>query len=62
MKINPGGNLAPDDVVGREQLIEQLWSTLNTQSVILSAERRTGKTSILKKMKAGCPAGILAIY
>jgi hypothetical protein len=52
MKTNPGGQLAPDEVVGRDALIAQIWSRLEKQSVILTAERRMGKTSIIKKMAA----------
>ncbi len=50
MKINPGGELAPQDVVGRDELIVQLWRALERQSLVLTAERRMGKTRIIKKM------------
>lgn len=52
MKANPGGSIAPQNVVGRDRLIEQIWTTLEGQSVILTAERRIGKTSVIKKMQA----------
>lgn len=52
MRTNPGGQLAPRDVVGRDRLIEKLWHILERQSLVLTAERRMGKTSILKKMAA----------
>ena len=52
MKANPGGQLAPEQVIGRDRLIGQLWRILERQSLLLSAERRLGKTSILKKMEA----------
>jgi hypothetical protein len=52
MKTNPGGALAPNEVVGRDRLIEKLWSILERQSLVLTAERRMGKTSIVKKMAA----------
>jgi hypothetical protein len=61
MKTNPGGNLSPSEVLGRDALIAQLWRTLERQSVVLSAERRMGKTSIIKKMHAES-AGKLTIY
>jgi AAA+ ATPase superfamily predicted ATPase len=61
MKTNPGGNLSPSEVVGRDALIAQLWRMLERQSVVLSAERRMGKTSIIKKMHAES-AGKLTIY
>lgn len=62
MKANPGGNLDPEEVIGRDQLIAQIWSMLEKQSVILSAERRTGKTSIMNKMKAEGQGNQLIIY
>lgn len=52
LRANPGGEIAPDDVVGRDRLIQQLWQTLERQSVVLVAERRMGKTSVAKKMLA----------
>lgn len=50
MKANPGGNLAPEHVFGRDKLIELLWDRLETQSIVINAERRIGKTQILRKM------------
>ena len=52
MRANPGGNIAGDQVVGRQGLIADLWSRLVSQSVVLTAERRMGKTSIVRKMAA----------
>lgn len=52
MRANPGGQLATSEIIGREKLIERIWRSLNRQSVVLSAERRIGKTSIMLKMKA----------
>ncbi|MDJ0580477.1 hypothetical protein [Crocosphaera sp.] len=52
MKANPGGILAPEDVIGRDKLIAKIWAILEQQSVILSAERRMGKTNMIKKMQA----------
>ena len=62
MRASPGGQLAPQDVVGRDELIARLWQILETQSVVLSAERRMGKTSIVRKMEADPPDGVIAIY
>lgn len=61
MKANPGGQLAPEEVVGRDSFIESLWNFLERQSIVLVAERRTGKTSIIKKMKAEPSPGNLVI-
>ena len=52
MKANPGGQLAPSQVVGRDELVRRLWRILERQSLVLSAERRIGKTSLMKKMIA----------
>ncbi|MGL5078350.1 MAG: helix-turn-helix domain-containing protein [Waterburya sp.] len=61
-KANPGGQIAPEEIVGREELIERLWSRLQQQSLIFSGERRIGKSSILKKMTAEPIPGMLPIY
>lgn len=52
MRANPGGQLAVSEIIGRERLIEHIWRSLERQSVVLSAERRIGKTSIMHKMQA----------
>ena len=61
-KANPGGQIAPEEIVGREELIANLWDKLRQQSLIFSGERRIGKSSILKKMTAEPPADLLPIY
>ena len=62
MKANPGGQLAPSEVIGRDELILRLWRILERQSLVLTAERRIGKTSVIKKMKAEAPDTVLPIY
>lgn len=62
MRANPGGQIAPEEVIGRESLIGRLWKVLGRQSVLLTAERRVGKTSVLKKMQKECPTGTLIFY
>ncbi len=61
-KANPGGQIPPDEVVGREDLIDSLWQRLRQQSLIFSGERRIGKSSILKKMTAEAAPDMLPIY
>ncbi len=61
-KAIPGGQISPDEIVGREELIESLWDRLRQQSLIFSGERRIGKSSILKKMTAEAPPDMLPIY
>ncbi len=62
MVSNPGGDLDPKDVVGRDLFIEQLWERLEKQSVLLNAERRIGKTQVIKKMRSMPAAGWKPIY
>ncbi|MFT4926542.1 MAG: hypothetical protein ACI8WB_002640 [Phenylobacterium sp.] len=50
MRANPGGKISPDDCIGRDQFIKNVWKVLQRQSVVLVAERRSGKTTILQKM------------
>jgi hypothetical protein len=58
LRVNPGGALTPAEVVGRDDFIAAVWRTLERQSVLLTAERRMGKTSILRKMQAEPPLGM----
>ena len=62
MQINPGGRLNTGDVVGRDSEIDRYWRVLRRQGLILSAERRIGKTHILFKMRAECRGGYLPFY
>src|SRR5436853_2271230 len=62
MKANPGGQIAPSEIIGRDELIQRLWEILERQSLILSAERRAGKTSVIQKMRAEAPQKKLPIF
>src|SRR5262249_48181023 len=62
MRANPGGYIPPQEVIGRNRLIAQLWHILARQSLVLTAERRMGKTSILRKMAAEAPADRLVVF
>lgn len=61
MKPNPGGILKLSDIVGRESVVAYLQTTLEQQSVLLVAERRTGKTHVLEKFKASAPGNWVVI-
>jgi hypothetical protein len=62
-QANPGGILAPDEVVGRDVLIARLWRVLEKRSLYVTAERRMGKTSIVRdKMEKSPPDGWTLIY
>ena len=50
MKANPGGVIDPRHVYGRDSLIAELWQRLDQLCVLMNAERRIGKTSVLRKM------------
>ncbi len=52
MKANPGGQVDVQDILGRDPLIATLWDVLEQQSIIMTAERRIGKTSVIRKMQA----------
>jgi len=51
VKPNPGGLLKGEAIVDRGKEIASIWSALQNQSVVISSERRVGKTSILRKME-----------
>ena len=57
MVINPGGRLALIDIVGRDDLLASLRTALSVQSVVLTAERRMGKTHVLLKLQHEAPTG-----
>lgn len=57
LRVNPGGILAPAQVVGRDEFVEMIWRRLERQSVLLTSERRMGKTSVISKMTEEATAG-----
>ena len=61
MRSNPGGQIPVSEIIGRDKLVSRLWEILQRQSLVLTAERRMGKTHILKKMMSAVPDRILAI-
>ena len=62
MKINPGGRLNTRDVMGRDNEIARYWRILERQGLVISAERRIGKTHIVLKMRDECRSGYLPFY
>jgi hypothetical protein len=62
VKTNPGGQISTSEIIGRDELISHLWDVLLRQSLVLTAERRMGKTSVILKMRAEATADKLAIY
>jgi hypothetical protein len=61
-KANPGGAVDPDYVYGRDDLIERIWTILESQCACLNAERRIGKTCIIKKMTAEPRDGWFCVF
>jgi hypothetical protein len=62
MKANPGGQIDTKSVVGRDRLIQLLWEIVERQSLVITAERRIGKTTVMKKMEREPIAGWLPVY
>jgi hypothetical protein len=62
MKANPGGQIDLAEVVGRDQLIERIWDTLDQQSIRMTAERRIGKTTIIRKLCAEPRPGWVPLF
>jgi hypothetical protein len=54
MRANPGGTIGLTEIVGRDALAKSLWRTLQSQSLVLTSERRIGKTCVIRKMKDEC--------
>jgi hypothetical protein len=61
LRINPGGALTPAEVIGRDAFVASIWEALESQSVLLTAERRMGKTSVLLKLQAEPALGTCVI-
>jgi hypothetical protein len=59
---NTGGTVKPEYIVGRDEEIELFWRKLEKQGVTLFAERRFGKSSILRKMEHDGKPGFVTIY
>lgn len=62
MRANPGGQLDYKEIIGRDALAGRLWRVLECRSLVLTAERRMGKTSLVRKMVADPPAEHLPVY
>jgi hypothetical protein len=62
MKANPVGQIDTQSVIGRERLIGLLWETVELQSLIITAERRIGKTTVMRKLEREPSAGWRPIY
>lgn len=59
MKPNPGGQLDASEIIGRDQLIADMWAILSGRNIYMNDLRRIGKTMILNKMQSAPPEGWL---
>lgn len=55
MRANPGGRIGLSEIVGRDAFVGELWGVLRGQSLVLTSERRIGKTCVIRKMREECP-------
>lgn len=62
MRTNPGGIVSAEDVRGRAKIIAVFWKILANQSLVIAAERRMGKTTIIRKMAEEPPPGTKVIF
>lgn len=62
MKANPGGQIDTKAVIGRDRVIQVIWETVEQQSAVITAERRIGKTTVIKKMVAEPASGWLPVF
>jgi AAA+ ATPase superfamily predicted ATPase len=57
-----GIQVAPENVLGRDRLIDQIWRKLEKHSIRFTAERRIGKTTVMRKMLAERRSGTELIF
>ena len=61
VKANPGGQISPENIYGRDQVIADYWRILEGQGIYVNDLRRIGKTQIMVKMHAEPPQGWLSV-
>ncbi len=54
--------IAPENVIGRDQLISRIWTKLKKKSLRFTAERRIGKTTVMTKMAAEAVPGFELLF
>lgn len=45
-RTNRGSTPSPEEVIGRKEFVTTLWRTLERDNVLLTAQRRLGKSSV----------------
>ena len=56
-----GEPVEPSDLWFRDQFIDQIWEKLGRQHVLISAPRRTGKTSVMNHLANTPREGYLVV-
>ena len=59
---NLGGVINTGDIVGREGLAAKYWEILRKRGIALFAERRFGKSSVIRKMTENEPQEFISVY
>ncbi|MFC1806095.1 hypothetical protein ACFL09_03855 [Planctomycetota bacterium] len=62
MNITIGNAVRGDDFFDREELLDEIWQTLATDSVLLAAPRRVGKTSVMLHLRDDPADGFRVIF
>ena len=62
MRINAGNVPEPDELYGREHLLEYLWEQLASHNLMLIAPRRFGKTGMMRHVLKKPRDGFLPLY
>ena len=58
----PGNVPDPEDLYGRETLLDHLWRTISSNNILLLAPRRFGKTGVMRHVLKQPRHGYLPIY
>ena len=56
-----GAPVAPADLLFRQPFIDQIWEKLRTEHVLVTAPRRTGKTSIMNHLLERPERGFITV-
>lgn len=62
MEINPGGKLSTNQIIGRDDEIARFWQVIQRQGLILTGERRLGKSHVMWKMQEDGHENFVAVY
>jgi hypothetical protein len=62
MRYHPKEPEIPEELIGRSEVIQKLWSILSLSSVVLTGQRGIGKTAILRQMSTKPRPGFRVLY